>query len=491
MKAYYNFDGNADECVSGIDGTLINAPSLTTDKHGNSNRAYSFDGVDDGINLGTTLAITGELTYSAWIKTSDPGAIVGKYDNGANKRSSMLYMAGNGRAQMYTSLTGTAGGTVTATSPLSYDDNQWHHFVGTYKPSTYVRIYVDGDLKTENTSSVPSALWNVSPEDSLIGMYTNNGNPEGLFGGIITDVTVWTRALSGAEVEELYQKTNAAYVDWCLAFESSSSSSSSSFSSASSQSESSESSESSKSSGSSSSSLYEELLRGMDYYWNFNGDGDECINGYDAVPTNGPTLIQDQVGNNNRAYLFDGVDEYMTVTPSPYAGRTETTTAFWVKFNDLGGNKNQLVMGGDNPRFSTYTSDYIAIFASSSNTVYFSQAGGYYLPMPTEGTWEHIVLTTSNSNGRRRVYHNGVLKHTETGSVAWVSVHRYRFAARGADSLGPPYFIQSFDGALTDITMWDRELSEAEVRELYDKTKDKFVNWCDYFHSSSSSSSSY
>ena len=44
---------------------------LTTDRCGNANSAYSFDGLNDWINIGNApdLNITGDITVSAWVKT--------------------------------------------------------------------------------------------------------------------------------------------------------------------------------------------------------------------------------------------------------------------------------------------------------------------------------------------------------------------------------------------------------------------------------------
>ena len=46
--AYYAFSGNAnDSSGNGYDGTISGDPQLTTDRFGNSNSAYSFDGDGD------------------------------------------------------------------------------------------------------------------------------------------------------------------------------------------------------------------------------------------------------------------------------------------------------------------------------------------------------------------------------------------------------------------------------------------------------------
>jgi len=56
--AYYPFTGNANDAAGSLNGT-VNGVTLTTDRFGNTNSAYSFDGVDDFIsttNLATSQA---------------------------------------------------------------------------------------------------------------------------------------------------------------------------------------------------------------------------------------------------------------------------------------------------------------------------------------------------------------------------------------------------------------------------------------------------
>ena len=69
LAAYYPYNGNAnDESGNGNHGTVFGA-SLTTDRSGNADSAYSFDGVNDYIDIGkdASLKMTDGLSISAWI----------------------------------------------------------------------------------------------------------------------------------------------------------------------------------------------------------------------------------------------------------------------------------------------------------------------------------------------------------------------------------------------------------------------------------------
>src|SRR3990167_4957400 len=71
LVAYYPFNGNAnDESGNGNNGT-VNGATLTTDRFGNTNKAYSFDGVNDYIDIGNNTNLkryNTSFTVSSWIK---------------------------------------------------------------------------------------------------------------------------------------------------------------------------------------------------------------------------------------------------------------------------------------------------------------------------------------------------------------------------------------------------------------------------------------
>ena len=49
MVAWYPFDGNASDMSGNGNHGTVNGATLSTDRHEQSNKAYSFDGVDDQI----------------------------------------------------------------------------------------------------------------------------------------------------------------------------------------------------------------------------------------------------------------------------------------------------------------------------------------------------------------------------------------------------------------------------------------------------------
>ena len=92
IVGFWPFNGNAnDESGNSHNGTN-NGASLTTDRFGNSNSAYSFDGastinIDHHSNL--SVSTTGQITVSAWSKSSQVSS--GYYHILGKRGSSMEY----------------------------------------------------------------------------------------------------------------------------------------------------------------------------------------------------------------------------------------------------------------------------------------------------------------------------------------------------------------------------------------------------------------
>ena len=94
--AYYPFTGNANDAVGTLNGT-VNGATLTTDRFGSANSAYSFDGVNDFIGLNGSFNGFTQITVSAWYKvtgtSSDFQAIVSSDNSGKLVHMQMLTTA--------------------------------------------------------------------------------------------------------------------------------------------------------------------------------------------------------------------------------------------------------------------------------------------------------------------------------------------------------------------------------------------------------------
>jgi hypothetical protein len=196
--AYYPFNGNANATIGSLNGTVVGA-TLTSDRFGNANSAYSFDGNDyiSFTNVPTTQVNNWAL--SAWIRPTSnmiEGTIVNNgFDDTGNSSNGYCMNVGNGTETGLGNRLGYVFGlnernTTNATLAL----NTWHHVVMTRLSGT-TRFYINGVLQAFTTSSTP-----------LIPTQFRIGSSAGIrfFVGAIDEVRVYNVGLTTAQVVSLY-----------------------------------------------------------------------------------------------------------------------------------------------------------------------------------------------------------------------------------------------------------------------------------------------
>jgi hypothetical protein len=210
MVAQWAFD-QTDEFVvpdmynNGLQGKLVGNAHVVADPE-RSNVA-SFDGNDDWIDCGSDdrFNITGEITVSAWIKVAAFDrrwqAIVTKGDTAWRLQrdgdENNVYFACTG-VQVPNSTRGEVHGNI------SVNDGHWHHTVGVYNRGK-LYLFVDGEL---DNSVVASGYISQNDLPVLIGENAETMGRE--WNGLIDDVRIYSYALTGQEVRELYESTKSS-----------------------------------------------------------------------------------------------------------------------------------------------------------------------------------------------------------------------------------------------------------------------------------------
>lgn len=209
LIGWWPFQGNANDISGNGNNGTVNGATLTTDRFGNPNSAYLFNGTTDFIQM-VNGGITGSSsrTVSFWAKTSFTGEMV-PFDYGdAN---------GNGgtfQIQFNNACSGigldVSNGVVTWGSN-SFLDNSWHHFaivldaiVGTQV--NQILVYADGVLISTSTCGAlnQNAVINtVNTNPIRIGKVADNGNVRH-FNGSLDDFFLYDRALDFPEIQSLF-----------------------------------------------------------------------------------------------------------------------------------------------------------------------------------------------------------------------------------------------------------------------------------------------
>jgi hypothetical protein len=173
--------------VSGNNGTRTGGVSIAAGRLG---QALKFNGVNGRITA--TGYETATFTLSAWVKTSDTAAdkwFVEMTDSSGNRHGIGMYPAGTPVITYGVIKWKNSTGSL-------INDSKWHHFVGTYD-GTSAKIYIDGvsqGLSSENTCGTKIA-------NTLTIGSTSTGD---YVSSLIDDVRIYSRALSFAEIQQLY-----------------------------------------------------------------------------------------------------------------------------------------------------------------------------------------------------------------------------------------------------------------------------------------------
>lgn len=217
--ASYYFSGNANDSKSQINGKVVGA-SLTSDRFGNPYAAYSFDGVNDYITLGTNTDLRQRImSISIWTKVydfksrnmnypcvpfiatraRDAVEYYEAYSIGADKKSNKISAAAASLIQQQ----------VSSMSPVRMEVDKWYHIVYAFDPdSTW--LYVNGRLEQVNYKGFIS---NYLITDSVVLGFVGNHMPDTFkyrnyswLNGCIDDLKFYNHVLTPLEVEALYNE---------------------------------------------------------------------------------------------------------------------------------------------------------------------------------------------------------------------------------------------------------------------------------------------
>jgi hypothetical protein len=187
-----------DSSGNGNNGTVYGA-TWVAGKYG---EALNFSGINNKVDCGNSLTDPAVFTLTAWINPTlgfgghqdviarGPGD---KYGGWELKIVGSSYIeVGASFSDQWRSLSNT--GAITA--------GQWKMVTGVWD-GTYLSLYVDGNLVAQSTD-LSAYTRQLSTDRVWIGAWEGNGN---FFGGIIDEVQIYNRALSTAEIQNLFQRS--------------------------------------------------------------------------------------------------------------------------------------------------------------------------------------------------------------------------------------------------------------------------------------------
>jgi prefoldin subunit 5 len=211
LLAYYPFSGNVlDSSGNGYNPTNYNA-TLTSDRFGNSNSAYSFNGTSEYIALPRINSLTGlnKASFSFWVKMNQQnssGAIFSQWSNtnGTIGLNPGLYFGTYFNNQIvFNNYSGVEG--TNASSQLQVSN--WHHIVINFdgtktSKNEIITIYINGNIAYQTVGTLNNSIG--ASTSSNIGARIIDGGAIGdYFKGVIDDLRIYNRVLTPLEISFL------------------------------------------------------------------------------------------------------------------------------------------------------------------------------------------------------------------------------------------------------------------------------------------------
>ncbi len=434
LVAYYSFDGNAnDQSGNAINPTYVGSGvTLTSDRFGNANKAYNFDGAAGSFMRmpAGNLPITNR-TVSLWFNAAS-----------VTNRPFLLAYGGQGFLGYGTSfLMGlNASGCSCYQTQAHYNTNrvsysygsfpvnQWIHWVVTISGTT-TKMYVNGNLVANVPGSFTGKTY-INGKELAIGVMINaagvapytdeNG---GYFRGKLDDIRIYDNAMTAEQVQGLYNSVKSP---------------------------------------------------NLVAHYPFNGNANDQ-SGHAINPTyigKGVTLTTDRFGNANNAYYFDGsVGSYLRM-PADLLPTTNRTISLWFNVPDLTNKPGLLGYGGNG---SCGTTLFMGLNILGNGQYYvqghcLKNAAAYTYSAPPVNKWYHWVLTINGST--QKIYVNGELKSTANtfSSSTVVAGKDFALGVITYTNGKAPYTdmnVGYLKGKLDDVRIYDAAMTDEQVRILY------------------------
>jgi len=198
----------ADSTSNANTGTLENLPTWTSGQGSNSPAAVLFNGTNQYISTALTNINYSSGTISWWMKPSSAynsgsiSKVLWSQNYGHNPYFGIeLYTNGNFYGGWISS-GGTDTRVVVAANTTLYPNGSWVFYTLTWSPSA-TTLFVNGaQVGINNTAAANS---NVGSNFLIgAGIDISNGGNDGFFPGTMDDVRIYSRVLSGNEINTLY-----------------------------------------------------------------------------------------------------------------------------------------------------------------------------------------------------------------------------------------------------------------------------------------------
>ncbi len=211
LVSWWAGEGNGNDSFGTNNGTLQSGVTFT---NGEVGQAFYFNGTNQWVDVANSPALNpaGSFTIESWVKFTGDGTssyiIMSKWAGlGVDYRSYGIgIIPGYGLGFAIADAAHQADGVFQNFNTTSnvVASNVWTHIAAVYNQSNGVRsIYVNG-TNIGNQTNTPITVLNTPLDPGIGAELANSTTPTGFFIGAIDEVSFYNRALSGTEIQAIY-----------------------------------------------------------------------------------------------------------------------------------------------------------------------------------------------------------------------------------------------------------------------------------------------
>jgi hypothetical protein len=226
LRVAYSFNAsNANNDLGTNNNGVVTGATLTTDRFGNANKAYTFNGTtNQNINAGDVVALnnTAQYTISMWFNQSNnavqAAGLWNKSKNNGGTYDDFIQSRTYGSGTFYGYNMVSPNLTYTSFSATqTYTSNTWAHYVvvydGTQAAASRHKTYVNGTLvNTGIVGSFPATSPNLTGGNLVFGQANANYYGANGWNGAIDDIYIINRVLTQTQIDSLRNAPNPCTV---------------------------------------------------------------------------------------------------------------------------------------------------------------------------------------------------------------------------------------------------------------------------------------
>ena len=209
---------------------------------------------------------------------------------------------------------------------------------------------------------------------------------------------------------------------------------------------------------------------GLVAYYPFNGNANDASGNGNHGTVHGATLTADRFGNPHSAYSFNGVDNYISTNPLGFQTGDSFSISFWINFDWQPRRIWILTLGA-----ACCCQGYLALINIDDSLKGITQFGQWWRPTDCyaiennfdiaalQGKWTHYVTVFDANKKNLRSYVNGMLVDADNCNSFALNAGIGLYIGNPGPTMPESYY----KGSIDEIRIYDRDLSDAEIGELY------------------------